>query len=171
MSSLPTDEGNTSSPGLLRRLAAIVYDALLVVPLVMASVALLLGARNVLGADAGSTAPPALVQGIAAACCTGFFGVFWMKSGQTLGMQAWRIKLITSDRGDLTVMRVIIRCGAALLSATCLCLGYLWCVFDPRGRTWHDHLSRTELVLLPKKTKGSASKSAAAQEHDADKHA
>jgi uncharacterized RDD family membrane protein YckC len=168
MNQEPQAEGHAPSPGLLRRLAAIVYDTLLVVPLIMVSVALLLGVRQVLGAAADSLLPPAVVQSVAVLCCIGFFGVFWMKNGQTLGMQAWRIKLIPSPGNQLTFGRVVTRCGAALLSAACLGLGYLWCLFDRRGRTWHDYLSGTELVLLPKRKKGeTAAHSGATQEHEA----
>jgi uncharacterized RDD family membrane protein YckC len=122
----------------------------------MVSVALLLGLRNLLGAAADSLLPPMIVQGVAVLCCIGFFGVFWMKSGQTLGMQAWRIKLVPSAGNELTFGRVVTRCGAALLSAACFGLGYAWCLVDRRGRTWHDTLSGTELVLLPKKKKGAS---------------
>ena len=32
-------------------------------------------------------------------------------------------------------------------------LGYLWCLVDRRNRYWHDYLSGTELILLPKQEK------------------
>lgn len=143
------------APGLLRRLAAIVYDTLLVVPLVMACVALALGLRKLLGGAADTLLQPWIVQSMAIGCFIGFFGVFWLKSGQTLGMQAWRIKLVPMAGNELTFGRVVTRCGSALLSAAFLGLGYLWCLVDRRGRTWHDYLSGTELVLLPKKSSGS----------------
>jgi len=140
-------------PGLPRRLAAIVYDTLLVVPLIMLTVGLALGLRQLLGGAADSLLPPMLVQALAIFCCIGFFAVFWMKSGQSLGMQAWRIKLVPMPGNDITFGRVVTRCGSALLSAACLGLGYLWCLVDRRGRCWHDYLSGTELVLLPRKVK------------------
>lgn len=140
-------------PGLLRRLAAMVYDTLLVLPLIMVTVAIALGLRSVLGGAADAILPPVIVQALAIVCCIGFFAVFWLKSGQTLGMQAWRIKLVPMPGNELTFGRVVTRCGSALLSGACLGLGYLWCLFDRRKRSWHDYLSGTELVLLPKKSK------------------
>lgn len=142
-----------SPPGLLRRLAAIIYDTLLVLPLIMISVAISLGARKLLGETGDALLPPMLVQAIAIFCCIGFFGVFWLKSGQTLGMQAWRVKLVPMPGNEMTFGRVVTRCGSALLSAVCLGIGYWWCLFDRRKRCWHDYLSGTELVLLPKKKK------------------
>lgn len=143
----------TKPPGLPRRLAAIVYDTLLVLPMIMVCVAIALGLRKLLGGAADALLPAALVQAIAVLCCIGFFAVFWLKSGQTLGMQAWRIKLVAMPGNELTFGRVVTRCGSALFSAACLGMGYWWCLFDRRNRCWHDYLSGTELVLLPKKKK------------------
>ncbi|EAQ99403.1 RDD family protein [Congregibacter litoralis] len=143
------------APALPRRLAAIVYDSLLVIPLIMVCVAIGLGIRQLLGSAADSLLPATVVQMIAVFSCIGFFGVFWLKSGQTLGMQAWRLKLVPMPGNELSFGRVVTRCLSALLSALCLGLGYWWCLFDKRKRCWHDYLSGTELVLLPKKSKKS----------------
>ncbi|MEM1189598.1 MAG: RDD family protein [Pseudomonadota bacterium] len=141
------------APGLLRRLAAMVYDTLLVVPLVMLTSMTLLIISSALGGNDDDLLPPAIVQSIAVLCCVGFFAVFWLKSGQTLGMQAWRIKLVPAPGNTLTFGRAVTRVGSALLSAACFGMGYLWCLIDRRGRTWHDLLSGTELKLLPKRPK------------------
>ncbi|MEM6605778.1 MAG: RDD family protein [Pseudomonadota bacterium] len=141
------------APSLLRRVAAIVYDSLLVIPLVMACVAAALGAKVSMGSAGEDVLSPFVVQGVAVTACIGFFSVFWLKSGQTLGMQAWRIKLVPTTGNELTFGRVVTRCGSALLSFACLGVGYLWCMVDPKRRTWHDHLSGTELILLPKSSR------------------
>lgn len=134
-----------------------IYDTLLVLPLVMAAVALFMGVRTLLGlgpAEDGTVQLDAwLVQLIALLTVTGFYCSFWIKSGQTLGMQAWRIKLADFSGAQASPRQAIIRCLAALLSAACLGLGYLWCLVDSNGRYWHDYLSKTELVLLPKTKK------------------
>lgn len=143
------------APALPRRLAAIVYDTLLVVPLIMVCVGAGLGIRHLLGSAADSLLPAVLVQSIAIFSCIGFFGIFWLKSGQTLGMQAWRLKLVPMPGNEITFGRVVTRCLSALLSLACLGMGYWWCLFDRRKRCWHDYLSGTELVLLPKKAKAS----------------
>ncbi|MEE4278983.1 MAG: RDD family protein [Halieaceae bacterium] len=142
------------APGLLRRLAAIVYDTLLVVPLVMVCVGASLLLRSALGGAADDLLPPVVVQAIAVLCCVGFFAAFWLKSGQTLGMQAWRIKLVAAPGNELSFGRCVTRVGSALLSAACFGLGYLWCLVDREGRSWHDLLSGTELKLLPKSARG-----------------
>jgi uncharacterized RDD family membrane protein YckC len=149
-----TDATQLPPPSLARRLAALVYDTLLVLPLVMLSVALALGLHRLLlgppAEDAVVQLDANLVRAVALLTVMIFYTGFWLKSGQTLGMQAWRIKLVDRQGGPPTLLRAVARCLAAVLSAGCLGLGYLWCLVDTRGRYWHDHLSGTELVLLPK---------------------
>ena len=150
-----TKHAKGGSPFLLRRLAAMTYDTFLVLPLVMASVALVMGARTLLGlgpsAEGIVQLNAQLVQLVALLTVVVFFGWFWLKNGQTLGMQAWRIKLQTFSGGSPSLGQVALRCLGALLSAACFGLGYLWCLVDKNHRYWHDYISSTELVLLPKK--------------------
>ncbi len=148
---------NLPSPFILRRLMAILYDTFLVLPLIMMSVAVALGLQRAFVSLAGGTAEPAalhplLVQGLAIFTTTVFFSIFWLKNGQTLGMQAWRIKLVSFNGDSPSAAACVVRCLGATVSALCLGLGYLWCIVDGRGRYWHDYLSRTELLLLPKKS-------------------
>jgi uncharacterized RDD family membrane protein YckC len=142
-------------PMLPKRLAALIYDIFLVLPIVMASVALSMGARILIyGQVEGDINQvelnPHLVQFIIVVVVIGFFSWFWVRTGQTLGMQAWRIKLVSLDSTAVSTRQAVIRCLGAALSALCLGLGYWWCLFDPKRRYWHDYLSGTELILLPK---------------------
>ncbi|QIB66767.1 RDD family protein [Kineobactrum salinum] len=148
------------TPALPRRLLALLYDTLLVIPLIGVTVAL---ATVVSMALSGNSAAgdyyqlhPQWVQLIAFGCVVTFCTAFWHKSGQTLGMQAWRVKLVDSSGAPPTVGRCVLRCAGALLSAACLGLGYAWCLVDRRGRYWHDYFSGTELLLLPKAAKRAA---------------
>ena len=75
--------------------------------------------------------------------------------GQTLGMQAWRIRLRSIDEAQTTISlrQALLRCAGALVSLLPLGAGYWWCLVDRHGRYWHDYLSGTELELLPKEKK------------------
>jgi uncharacterized RDD family membrane protein YckC len=151
-------------PALPRRLIAILYDTLLVLPLIMLNVAIALGLYGALLKLTGGpletlSLNPYLVRAIGFLTCIGFFSAFWLKSGQTLGMQAWRIKLVRSSDGETaTGGQALLRCIGAALSAACLGLGYLWCLVDRNRRSWHDYLSGTELILLPKPVKAEKQK-------------
>lgn len=150
-------ENQPPSPFILRRMAAMLYDTLLVLPLIMASVALFMGLRTLIVGSPAETEVVQLnaylVRLVALLTVFGFFCWFWIKNGQTLGMQAWRIKLTDFSGNKPRAWQSLLRCLGALLSAACLGLGYLWCLVDKNGRYWHDYLSRTELVLLPKRDK------------------
>ena len=150
----------TTPPSLLRHLAAMVYDTLLVLPVIMLCVALFLGVSALLGLGAGEDGTVQLdanvVRLIGLLTVWGFFSGFWLKGGQTLGMQAWRIQLVSSDGKPLKFTQTITRTLGAVLSFTCLGLGYLWCLIDRNRYYWHDHLSGTHLILLPKRDKKKA---------------
>ena len=51
---------------------------------------------------------------------------------------------------DFLIPGAIVRLGAAILSWLPLGLGFIWVLFDSDRLTWHDRLSGTRLVLLPK---------------------
>lgn len=140
---------NHSSPSLPRRLTAMLYDALLVIALIMVVNALALGLMAQVTQQ--QVLSPHLVQALTLLGVFGFFTLFWVKSGQTLGMQAWRIKLVDFDGNPPGMSRALLRCIGACVSAGCLGLGYLWCLVDRNKRYWHDYLSHTELILLPRR--------------------
>jgi uncharacterized RDD family membrane protein YckC len=145
-----TEISAKTSPSLLRRFAAMVYDTLLVIALVAVvnAVALMVVVRVTAGEQQVLNAH--LVQLLTVFSIVGFFCLFWLKNGQTLGMQAWRIQLVDFGGGPPSFGKTLLRCCGALLSAACLGAGYLWCLVDRNKRYWHDYLSRTELILLPK---------------------
>lgn len=157
-----TTSSQREYPSLARRLTAMLYDGLLVIALVAVANALALGITHQLSGGNIDTLPPLAVRIVTVVSVFGFFCVFWVKEGQTLGMQAWRIKLIpavaesgteepgSTVHGKITLTQALLRCCAACLSLACLGLGYLWCLFDAEGRYWHCRLSGTQLVLLPK---------------------
>jgi uncharacterized RDD family membrane protein YckC len=147
---------NITSPGLSRRLAATLYDILLVLPLIMVAVALATGLQLAIGKAPGgedfqNTLHPQIVQLLALLITAAFFSCFWLLKGQTLGMQAWRIRLCSFDGSPVTLKQCLLRCAGALVSLLPAGAGYLWCLVDPRGRYWHDYWSKTELELLPKR--------------------
>jgi len=139
-----------SSPSLLRRLAAMLYDTLLVVSLVAVVNAIALGVLVRATQGNQQVLAPALVQALTTLSIVGFFSIFWITNGQTLGMQAWRLKLVDFHGDSPTAAKALARCFGACLSAACLGLGYLWCLVDHNKRYWHDYISHTELILLPK---------------------
>jgi uncharacterized RDD family membrane protein YckC len=130
--------------GITRRLAAALYDLLLVAGIVMATSFALIIARGGRAVPVGHPGYQLFLFGQAAA----FFILFWHRGGQTLGMRTWRIR-VESRRGEpLTVRVAAWRFATALLSLAAFGMGFLWMLFDPLRRTWHDRLSGTRVVLV-----------------------
>lgn len=148
------DSATLAPPPLLRRLAAMLYDTLLVIPFIGVTIAAASAVEMwLLGTGSGADyhqMHPQLVQALSIACVAVFFTAFWRKGGQTLGMQAWRIKLVDAQGEIPGTGRCLLRCLAALVSLAPAGLGYWWCLVDRRKRYWHDYLSGTHLLLLPK---------------------
>ena len=134
-------------PSLLRRLAAVLYDGLLLIALWMGAGALWIGFQGGTAAAAGDGLFRLYLLAIAYA----FFVGFWVRGGHTLGMKAWRLRLVDADGQRVTVRAATHRFVTALLSWLPAGLGFLWALFDRDRLTWHDRLSRTYLYLEPKR--------------------
>lgn len=149
---------NLPSPGVSRRLAAIFYDSLLVIALLMAVSGLSIALRvAIVGEEAVKNSDSLAMNGPAFQCLLlasvfAFFYIFWRKKGQTLGMQVWRLRLDSNDGKRISFKQALVRFFAAVLSAVCMGAGYWWVWLDSEKRSWHDRLSNTHLVVLPKKT-------------------
>lgn len=136
--------------GLLRRVAAILYDALLVTALVVLVTLLfiaLLGGENVL---TGGPIYVLLYNLSRSLVVFAFFVGFWSIKGRTLGMQSWGLQLQTEDGRVPSVGAASIRFFAAIVSWLPLGLGFLWQLWDRDHLTWHDRLSNTRLVYYPR---------------------
>jgi uncharacterized RDD family membrane protein YckC len=78
----------------------------------------------------------------------GFFAYFWRRGGQTLGMQAWHIRLVNQAGGAISLRQALLRFSIAWLSAAALGLGFVWALFEPQRRTWHDLAAGTRVIRL-----------------------
>ena len=89
--------------GFLRRIFALIYDSLAVLGIIF-SLSLFLVWSN-----SGSGEPGSLISyiQILIILISGplFYSYFWIKNnGQTLGMQAWKIKLVSTKESPLTLV-------------------------------------------------------------------
>ena len=148
---VPTPADATAPAGLLRRLGAMLYDGLLLLALLMVATGLFL---PLTGGEAISPRDNPVLEfvyrAVLALLTVGFFGIFWTRRGQTLGMASWRVRVEREDGARLTWGDALRRLAAALLSWLPLGLGFLWILVDPQRRAWHDRLSRTRVVVVPK---------------------
>ncbi len=129
-----------------------VYDALIVIAIWFLIAFIFLAVR---GADIAQHEPHALKTQLFPLLLVGtfaFYGWFWMHGGQTLGMRAWRLQVVDAhlDGRPLRLTQCLSRFLVGLISFSAFGLGYWWVLFSPSGDTWHDTLSGTRTLLLPK---------------------
>lgn len=150
---------------LWRRLAALVYDLLAVVAIVI-----VVGyvCQRITGGTLISTDGHAHIawwyQPLQALVVSAYFVASWLRGGQTLGMRPWRIRLRNEQGLGVSPVQALVR---LLVAAAPLCLLTLapwlgtrtalwamaiaWIVwfgvasFDPRRRALHDVIARTVL--------------------------
>jgi uncharacterized RDD family membrane protein YckC len=133
--------------GFGRRLAALIYDALLLAALLMVYTGVALffthGAA-VVPATAGGWAylyRAGLILVIAA-----YYVINWLRSGQTLGMRAWRLRTVSDSGRTLTLNAAALRVLFGALAWAPVALGVLWLYLDPDHLALHDRLSKTRVV-------------------------
>ncbi|GFM83603.1 RDD family protein [Pseudomonas cichorii] len=151
-------QGDFAPASLVRRLAAICYDALLCFALQLVTafiyklvlMAFIGEARLRALTESGSLDGDPLLSSILLLATFGFFAKFWTHGGQTLGMQVWGIRVQNADGTAISLMQALLRFIVSIASWLCVGLGFIWSLFDKQQRTWHDMYSNTQLVRVPK---------------------
>lgn len=140
---------DSASAGFARRAAALIYDAFLLVALLMiftAGALFFTHGAAIVPANAGAWAyvyRAGLVLVIG-----GYYVLNWLRSGQTLGMRAWRIRAVMAGGGAFKWHAAVLRACFGLLAWVPAALGVLWLYLDPDHLALHDRLSRTRVIQL-----------------------
>lgn len=158
--------------GWFQRLAAGVYDGMIVIAIWM------LVGFAVTAANNFEAVEPRLIQALVLGSAWLLYGFLWTKTGRTLGMQAWHLR-VESQTGELMNWKqatsrfawtalfcggfwlgaLMLGQGAVALGAALMVAGltaFLSAVGEPDRRTWYDRLSGTRLVAIPKVKSGSS---------------
>lgn len=144
--------------GFLRRLAAIFYDALIIIAIEMIAVGVVIATMEALlsqgvinygsyldASDLLNHHPiwSIVFHGYVALVWIGFLCFFWMK-GQTLGMRAWKLRVQNEDGSNIRFGQSVIRVLTSLFG-----LGNLTVLFDSDKRALQDMWSKCQVVHLP----------------------
>ncbi len=155
------------APGLKRRMASFIYEGLLLFGIGLVPGAIgaffvaLTGHRHPLQSDASLRVITLLIYAV-------YFTWFWSRTGQTLPMKTWHLRVVTAHGRRLTQVRALMRfvasCAwfapAALLSALNGWIGWqglgaaavgvvayaLLTLLHPQRQFWHDALCGTRIV-------------------------
>jgi uncharacterized RDD family membrane protein YckC len=142
------DNATTSAPpSLLVRIASMIYESLLVTAVIF--VAALPFIYLVGNAQTGwrHFAFQLYLTGVMFA----YFSAFWLRSGQTLAMKTWRIRLVDQAGGTISLRQAALRFLLALLGLLLAGAGFWWALFDRDRQFLHDRIAGTRLVRVPRK--------------------
>ena len=132
-------------PGLIRRLASMLYESLLL----FAVLALLLALPHVLiSAFTHYIAAPVIFQAHFFLVLLIYFLWFWCNGGQTAAMKTWRIRLLTAEGHPVRPPQALLRyllCWPSILLGG---IGILWALLDRDGQFLHDRIAGTRLTMV-----------------------
>ncbi|WP_201535801.1 RDD family protein [Psychrobacter immobilis] len=180
MQQIPDEEPTIAQP--TTRVVAILYDGMLILALLFLVGTTLTVIGTLMTMETGTQSSqaqslPTWYQNVIMTpafilTLVGFYGIFWRRGGQTLGMQTWRLKTVNNSGHLLTwgqsFKRILAAClmpllfgiigsligesRALLLTSAILGLifNYVFCLFNPRGLAVQDMISNTITLKMPK---------------------
>jgi uncharacterized RDD family membrane protein YckC len=137
-----------SSAGFGRRFAALIYDGFLLIAVLMPYIWVVVLIHGGAVTEASGRLTWWAFRAGALAIMATYYVLNWTRSGQTLGMRAWRLRTLTDSGKPLQVGRAVARFCWGLAAWLPFGLGVLWLYADPEHLALHDRLSRTRVVVL-----------------------
>lgn len=129
-------------PSIKRRLICMVYESLLLLSIAFVAGLLFLGATG--------TSPSGWMRHAFQIYLFLAMGLYlvgsWCRSGQTLAMKTWKLRLSSADGAKITLRQAMVR---YIFAWPCLLLGgigILYAPFDRERQFLHDRLAGTSIV-------------------------
>jgi len=131
----------------LVRIAAMIYESLLVIAVVFVASFIIIPVVGEMQTPWQRHLFQVYILGVLFA----YFSAFWLRSGQTLAMKTWRIRLVTVDGSPLTLKQAALRFVLALLGLLLAGIGFWWALIDRDRQFLHDRIVGTRLIRVPRK--------------------
>jgi uncharacterized RDD family membrane protein YckC len=135
------------APGVLRLLAAVFYDLILLFGLLLLATTLVVVPLDI-GLDSTALEGSLLFQLYLVAVIALFYGWFWSRGGQTLGMRTWKLKILTRSGETLSLPRALLRLLLAIVTLAPAGLGWWWKFVDRDSQTLYDRLCGCRMIRL-----------------------
>lgn len=127
-----------TTPGLDRRLLALLYEGLILIAVLMIAEGLFMAFS---GTARLHRAYLFLVLGV-------YFTWFWTHGGQTVAMKTWRIRVEQTNGHPVTVGQALLRYMLAYFSIGVAGIGLWWAWIDRDQQFLHDRLAGTRLIRI-----------------------
>ena len=135
----------------MKRLGAMSYDVMLALSFVIVvgffSMVVVMSLLSIDNVEAGSPIAKIFFPYLLLLTFV-FYGWFWTHGGQTLGMRAWKLRLIGEKGTRISWGQAFFRFCYSIISWLPFGAGYLWMLVDKNKRTWHDKVSHTFIADL-----------------------
>ncbi|HMH16641.1 MAG TPA: RDD family protein [Burkholderiales bacterium] len=150
MNPAPRTLPDPRSPGVGRRLMSMLYEALVVLAILLFAGLVFLAVSS--GRLSGSMRHVFqlylfLVLGI-------YFVACWSRGGRTLPMQTWKMRVVRGDDLPPGVGQAVLRYALAWPSLLLFGVGFFWAFFDRDRQFLHDRLAGTRIVIHGDTTAG-----------------
>ena len=132
-----------AAPGMLRRLASMLYESILLFAIAFLATWLFQFAAGTLRIDGWRMH---LLQLFLLVVFAAYFLWCWLRGGQTLAMKTWRIRLVSKNgHARLAPKAALLRFFYALLLVPTM-IGIFWALVDRDRQFLHDRLAGSLLV-------------------------
>ena len=134
-----------ANAGFFRRIFSLVYDSLAIIGIIFSLTLLLV----LLNGGSPKTGEVADYMQLIITVFSGpvFYTYFWLANdGQTLGMQAWKIKLISKEK--LSVRICLLRCAFSTFSFLFFGIGYLYILVNRDNKSLADLATNTVICKI-----------------------
>jgi len=131
-------------PGIVRRIASMTYESLLLLGVL--SVTFMLP-HLALGIGFQIALPGWVLISHIFVVMGAYFIWYWRHGGQTLAMQTWKMALTTPSGAQPSLAHLALRYMVAWPSVACLGAGLLWALIDRDRQFLHDRLAGTRIVF------------------------
>jgi uncharacterized RDD family membrane protein YckC len=135
-----------STPSFIRRITCMVYEALLLIAVLFVAGFFFIYLTDYPQRPDLRPALQIFLLGVMA----GYFAWFWNKSGQTLAMKTWRIRVENQNGGLLSFPNALLRFALALIGLALAGVGIWWALLDDDGQFLHDRILKSKLVSVAK---------------------
>lgn len=134
------------SKKLLRILAAIAYDSLIILAILLIATTLLFLICLLIGLPEPKPSNLYFRLYILAVIIS-YYHLCWsyIPNGQTIGMKTWSFKL-ASNRNKFTILQTLLRVFGGTIGFLTFGLGYILVYFNKQGKTFADYLSNSQII-------------------------
>ena len=138
-------EPTNKKVSLLRIVAATVYDSLLMLGVWFLVGSLALSIKFVFTGEVSSL-NPFVGMSLVILSTWLYFALFWIYGGKTLGMSSWKLRIISQNGNQITLIQTIIRFLSNIITISLAGIPLFFRRINKNYRSLSDLLSKTSII-------------------------